>query len=110
MSEPELPCSARGCAAARRQSSQRRARASCDCPVAAGGVRSRLLEEDGKLPRRATSDRRVRWTTASYKAIHDILTNPVFAGAYEYGRKRTERRVTDVGVHGVSGGGVGLLL
>ncbi|MCA1700559.1 MAG: recombinase family protein, partial [Actinobacteria bacterium] len=24
---------------------------------------------------------------------HDILTNPVFAGAYAYGRKRTERRV-----------------
>jgi Recombinase/Recombinase zinc beta ribbon domain len=55
----------------------------------------RLLEEDRKLPRRATSDRQVRWTTATYKAIHDILTNPVFAGAYAYGRKRTERRVTD---------------
>jgi DNA invertase Pin-like site-specific DNA recombinase len=60
-------------------------------------VMLRLLAEDRKLPRRATSDRRVRWVTASYKAIHDILTNPVFAGAYAYGRKRTERRVT----HGV---------
>ena len=29
----------------------------------------------------------------SYQAIHDILTNPVFAGAYAYGRKQTERRV-----------------
>jgi DNA invertase Pin-like site-specific DNA recombinase len=56
-------------------------------------VMLRLLEEDRKLPRRATSDRQVRWTTATYKAIHDILTNPVFAGAYAYGRKRTERRV-----------------
>ncbi len=53
----------------------------------------RLLEEDRKLPRRSSSDRQVRWVTASYKAIHDILTNPVFAGAYAYGRKRTERRV-----------------
>ncbi|MGO9971593.1 MAG: recombinase family protein [Solirubrobacteraceae bacterium] len=35
----------------------------------------------------------MRWVTASYKAIHDILTNPVFAGAYAYGRKRTERRI-----------------
>jgi Recombinase/Recombinase zinc beta ribbon domain len=42
-----------------------------------------------------TTDRQVRWTTATYKAIHKILTNPVFAGAYAYGRKRTERRVTD---------------
>ena len=58
-------------------------------------VMLRLMEEDRKLPRRATSDRQVRWTTASYKAIHDILTNPVFAGAYAYGRKRTERRVRD---------------
>jgi Recombinase/Recombinase zinc beta ribbon domain len=58
-------------------------------------VMLRLQEEDRKLPRRATSDRQVRWTTATYRAIHDILTNPVFAGAYAYGRKRTERRVTD---------------
>jgi DNA invertase Pin-like site-specific DNA recombinase len=56
-------------------------------------VMLRLLEEDRKLPRRGTSDRQVRWTTATYRAIHDILTNPVFAGAYAYGRKRTERRV-----------------
>ena len=56
-------------------------------------VMLRLLEEGRKLPRRGTSDRQVRWTTATYRAIHDILTNPVFAGAYAYGRKRTERRV-----------------
>jgi len=58
-------------------------------------VMLRLLEEDRKLPRRATSDRQVRWVKASYKAIHDILTNPVFAGAYAYGRKQIERRVQD---------------
>jgi len=56
-------------------------------------VMLRLLEEQRKLPRRSSSDRQVRWVPASYKAIHDILTNPVFAGAYAYGRKRTERRV-----------------
>jgi DNA invertase Pin-like site-specific DNA recombinase len=58
-------------------------------------VMLRLLEEDRKLPRRATSDRQVRWVTATYKAIHEMLTNPVFAGAYAYGRKRVERRVAD---------------
>ena len=56
-------------------------------------VMLRLQAEDRQLPRRATSDRRVRWVTPTYRAIHDILTNPVFAGAYAYGRKRTERRV-----------------
>jgi DNA invertase Pin-like site-specific DNA recombinase len=58
-------------------------------------VMLRLLEEDRKLPRRASSDRQVRWVTARYKPIHEILTNPVFAGAYAYGRKRVERRVID---------------
>ena len=56
-------------------------------------VMLRLQGEERKLPRRATSDRQVRWVKATYKAIHDILTSPVFAGAYAYGRKRTERRV-----------------
>jgi hypothetical protein len=58
-------------------------------------VMLRLLEEEEQLPRRATSDRHVRWVKPSYKAIHDILTNPVFAGAYAYGRKQTERHVQD---------------
>ena len=53
----------------------------------------RLLGENRKLPRKASADRQVRWVTPTYRAIHDILTNPVFAGAYAYGRKRIERRV-----------------
>jgi DNA invertase Pin-like site-specific DNA recombinase len=56
-------------------------------------VMLRLLAEDRELPRKASADRQVRWVTPTYRAIHDILTNPVFAGAYAYGRKRTERRV-----------------
>jgi hypothetical protein len=56
-------------------------------------VMLRLLEEDRKLPRKGSADRQVRWVKPTYRAIHDILTNPVFAGAYAYGRKRTERRV-----------------
>jgi Recombinase/Recombinase zinc beta ribbon domain len=58
-------------------------------------VMLRLLEEGRKLPRRASADRQVRWVTASYKPIHQILTNPVYAGAYAYGRQRIERRVAD---------------
>jgi DNA invertase Pin-like site-specific DNA recombinase/biotin operon repressor len=58
-------------------------------------VMLRLVDEERKLPRRATTDRQVRWAQPTYKAIHDILTNPCYAGAYAYGRKRTERRVKD---------------
>ena len=58
-------------------------------------VMLRLVEEGRKLPRKSSRDRRVRWEQPKYKAIHEILTNPVFAGAYAYGRKRTERLVVD---------------
>lgn len=58
-------------------------------------VMLRLQAEDRKLPRQASTDRQVRWARPTYKAIHEILTNPCYAGAYTYGRKRVERRVKD---------------
>jgi hypothetical protein len=64
------------------------------CSNAIPPAKSLLLVRGSHRPGpRATSDRQVRWVKATYKAIHDILTNPVFAGAYAYGRKQTERRV-----------------
>jgi hypothetical protein len=35
----------------------------------------------------------IRWVAPTYHAIHQILTNPVYAGAYTYGKTRTERYV-----------------
>ena len=32
----------------------------------------------------------IRWVDASYTAIHHVLTNPVYAGAYAYGKTRAE--------------------
>src|SRR5208283_3411523 len=32
----------------------------------------------------------IRWVEASYTAIHHVLTNPVYAGAYAYGKSRHE--------------------
>jgi DNA invertase Pin-like site-specific DNA recombinase len=55
----------------------------------------RLLEEGRRLPRRRSGERGVRWAKPTYKAIHEILTNPCYAGAYAFGRKRIERRVED---------------
>jgi DNA invertase Pin-like site-specific DNA recombinase len=59
----------------------------------------RLLEEGRTLPRRATGGRGLRWAQPTYKAIHEILTNPCYAGAYAYGRKCTEHLVKDGQVH-----------
>jgi hypothetical protein len=33
----------------------------------------------------------VRWVSASYGAVHQLLTNPVYAGAFVLGRKRQEK-------------------
>jgi DNA invertase Pin-like site-specific DNA recombinase len=39
----------------------------------------------------------VRWVAPTYTALHHILTNPVYAGAYAYGKTRCERYVDDRG-------------
>ena len=39
----------------------------------------------------------IRWIVPTYTAIHHVLTNPVYAGAYIYGRCRHERYVDEQG-------------
>ncbi len=61
-----------------------------------GSARQALigLREDGVLlPRRANGSRRITWAPATYPAVHDLLTNPAYAGAFVFGRTRTEKRV-----------------
>jgi transposase len=52
-----------------------------------------LIADGQLLPRRATAQRRVLWARASYGAVLKLLTNPVYAGAFVYGRSRQEKRV-----------------
>jgi DNA invertase Pin-like site-specific DNA recombinase len=40
----------------------------------------------------------IRWVTPTYTALRHILTNPVYAGAYAYGKSRFERYVDEQGV------------
>jgi len=40
----------------------------------------------------------IRWVTPTYTALHHILTNPVYAGAYAYGKSRCERYVDEHGI------------
>jgi DNA invertase Pin-like site-specific DNA recombinase len=43
-----------------------------------------------KLPLQMHARADIRWVEASYTAIHHVLTNPVYAGAYVYGKTRQE--------------------
>ena len=40
----------------------------------------------------------IRWIAPTYRSIHQVLTNPVYAGAYVYGRNRSEQYVDEQGV------------
>jgi excisionase family DNA binding protein len=48
------------------------------------------------LPRRRNGSRRISWAPPTYPAVHDLLTNPAYAGAFVFGRTRTEKRVGPV--------------
>jgi DNA invertase Pin-like site-specific DNA recombinase len=56
-----------------------------------------LIAEGQQLPRRSVGQRRIRWARPSYGAVHDFLTNPAYAGAFVFGRKRREKRLDDQG-------------
>src|SRR5271168_2515107 len=49
------------------------------------------------FPLRATMNSPTRLVAATYTAIHNVLTNPVYAGAYAYGKCRHERYVDEQG-------------
>jgi DNA invertase Pin-like site-specific DNA recombinase len=50
-----------------------------------------------KFPTRANMRAPIRWGTPTYTHIHHILTNPVYATAYVYGKTRRERYVDESG-------------
>jgi DNA invertase Pin-like site-specific DNA recombinase len=49
------------------------------------------------LPLRQGVQGEVRWVAPTYTAVHHILTNPVYAGAYVYGKTKHERYVDQEG-------------
>jgi DNA invertase Pin-like site-specific DNA recombinase len=50
-----------------------------------------------RFPLQSSTLPEMRWVTPSYTKIHEVLTNPVYAGAYVYGKTRCERYVDDTG-------------
>jgi DNA invertase Pin-like site-specific DNA recombinase len=56
------------------------------------------LRLDGlKLPRRKPGEQKVTWVEATYRAVHQILTKPAYAGAYVFGRIRQHKSVDQGG-------------
>src|SRR3954454_1290622 len=43
-----------------------------------------------RLPTQMVPKSEILWVDASYHAIHQVLSNPIYAGAYAYGRTRQE--------------------
>src|SRR5487761_488539 len=56
-----------------------------------------FLEQEMRLPNRRFPTSDTQWVTATYHAIHMVLTNPTYAGAYAYGRTKRERYIDDAG-------------
>ncbi|MHB1891528.1 MAG: recombinase family protein [Acidimicrobiales bacterium] len=56
------------------------------------------LRADGlKLPHRAPGTNTIAWKDANYRAVHEILVKPAYAGAYVFGRTRGEKTVEATG-------------
>jgi DNA invertase Pin-like site-specific DNA recombinase len=50
-----------------------------------------------RFPLQSNTLPEMRWVTPSYAKIHGVLSNPVYAGAYVYGKSRQERYIDDTG-------------
>ncbi len=53
------------------------------------GLSKYLLHEGLKFPRRERSDGGIRWEQPYYRAVFTMITNPIYAGTYAYGRSET---------------------
>jgi DNA invertase Pin-like site-specific DNA recombinase len=55
------------------------------------------LRDEGLLLPRRRGQGRVEWAQATYSAVHDMLINPTYAGAYAFGRRQAQRRIGEDG-------------
>ena len=50
-----------------------------------------------RFPLQTNTLSEIKWVAASYHAIHSVLTNPVYAGVYAYGKTKQESFVDETG-------------
>jgi DNA invertase Pin-like site-specific DNA recombinase/uncharacterized protein YndB with AHSA1/START domain len=53
--------------------------------------------QDLPFPSQSPTPDQIRWVTPTDTKIHQVLTSPVYAGVYVYGKTRCERYVDDTG-------------
>ena len=56
-----------------------------------------MRQEELQFPLRRFAHSEIRWVVPSYHQVHSVLTNPVYAGAYAFGKTRRERYVDEHG-------------
>jgi DNA invertase Pin-like site-specific DNA recombinase len=56
-----------------------------------------LRSEGLFFPSKSNASADIQWITPTYTSVHHVLTNPVYAGAYTYGKSRYERFVDQHG-------------
>ncbi len=61
------------------------------------GVVKHILRNNILFPRNATFDKKIRWVLPYYKAIRDTFRNPLYSGAYVYGRTKTVKDLDENG-------------
>jgi excisionase family DNA binding protein len=63
------------------------------------GVLRYLLESKLLFPRKASFERKTRWVRPYGKAVRDTLLNPLYAGAYVFGRSKVVKDLDEHGNH-----------
>jgi DNA invertase Pin-like site-specific DNA recombinase len=56
-----------------------------------------MRSEGVQFPLRRFSDAEIQWVTPTYHQVHSVLSSPVYAGAYAFGKTRRERYVDEHG-------------
>ena len=56
-----------------------------------------MRREGVQFPLRRFQGAEITWVTPTYHQIHNVLSNPVYAGAYAFGKTRRERYVDEQG-------------
>ena len=54
-----------------------------------------MRQEHIPLPANDRTGRQIQWRLPTYRTLHSILTNPVYAGAYAFGRRTTRVTIKD---------------